>query len=116
LTQRVAFGGDEVVKAKDGAGSATLSMAYAASLFARKLMEGMSGLPRFECAFAQSNICKDPDVKYFASLMKFGQNGIDSIFPPGELSPFESKKYDEFIPELKAQVQKGIDFGRNYKL
>jgi len=29
LTTRVQFGGDEVVKAKDGAGSATLSMAYA---------------------------------------------------------------------------------------
>ena len=29
LVQRVQFGGDEVVKAKDGAGSATLSMAYA---------------------------------------------------------------------------------------
>ncbi|GLE09053.1 hypothetical protein PINS_up020619 [Pythium insidiosum] len=29
LTNRIQFGGDEVVKAKDGAGSATLSMAYA---------------------------------------------------------------------------------------
>jgi malate dehydrogenase len=29
LVKRVQFGGDEVVKAKDGAGSATLSMAYA---------------------------------------------------------------------------------------
>lgn len=29
LVTRVQFGGDEVVKAKDGAGSATLSMAYA---------------------------------------------------------------------------------------
>ncbi len=28
-TTGVQFGGDEVVKAKDGAGSATLSMAYA---------------------------------------------------------------------------------------
>ena len=29
LTVRIQFGGDEVVKAKAGAGSATLSMAYA---------------------------------------------------------------------------------------
>ena len=28
LVKRIQFGGDEVVKAKDGAGSATLSMAY----------------------------------------------------------------------------------------
>lgn len=29
VVNRIQFGGDEVVKAKDGAGSATLSMAYA---------------------------------------------------------------------------------------
>ena len=29
LVNRIQFGGDEVVKAKEGAGSATLSMAYA---------------------------------------------------------------------------------------
>ena len=33
LTTRVQFGGDEVVKAKDGTGSATLSMAYAGYKF-----------------------------------------------------------------------------------
>jgi malate/lactate dehydrogenase len=31
LVKRIQFGGDEVVKAKDGAGSATLSMAYGPS-------------------------------------------------------------------------------------
>jgi len=35
LTKRVQFGGDEVVKAKDGAGSATLSMAYAGYRYGR---------------------------------------------------------------------------------
>lgn len=34
LVNRVQFGGDEVVKAKDGAGSATLSMAYAGFRYA----------------------------------------------------------------------------------
>ena len=33
LTVRIQFGGDEVVQAKAGAGSATLSMAYAGFLF-----------------------------------------------------------------------------------
>jgi len=33
LTVRIQFGGDEVVKAKAGSGSATLSMAYAGYLF-----------------------------------------------------------------------------------
>lgn len=37
LVNRVQFGGDEVVKAKDGAGSATLSMAYAGFRYVLKL-------------------------------------------------------------------------------
>lgn len=37
------FGGDEVVKAKDGAGSATLSMAYAGAEFATKIIRAIKG-------------------------------------------------------------------------
>jgi malate dehydrogenase len=40
LTVRIQFGGDEVVKAKAGAGSATLSMAYAGYLFTEGVIKG----------------------------------------------------------------------------
>lgn len=40
---RIQFGGDEVVKAKDGAGSATLSMAYAGAEFAAKVLRALKG-------------------------------------------------------------------------
>ena len=43
LTKRIQFGGDEVVKAKDGAGSATLSMAYAGAEFASKILSALKG-------------------------------------------------------------------------
>ena len=43
LTTRIQFGGDEVVKAKDGAGSATLSMAYAGAEFAAKVIDALAG-------------------------------------------------------------------------
>ena len=43
LTNRIQFGGDEVVKAKDGAGSATLSMAYAGAEFAEKIIRAVKG-------------------------------------------------------------------------
>jgi malate dehydrogenase len=39
----VQFGGDEVVKAKDGAGSATLSMAYAGFRFAENVIKAVKG-------------------------------------------------------------------------
>lgn len=40
---RIQFGGDEVVKAKGGAGSATLSMAYAGAEFASKILRAFKG-------------------------------------------------------------------------
>jgi malate/lactate dehydrogenase len=40
---RIQFGGDEVVKAKDGAGSATLSMAYAGAEFAALVLRAVAG-------------------------------------------------------------------------
>jgi hypothetical protein len=43
LVKRIQFGGDEVVKAKDGAGSATLSMAWAAAKFSDALLRAMNG-------------------------------------------------------------------------
>lgn len=43
LTNRIQFGGDEVVKAKDGAGSATLSMAFAGAEFAYKVIRAANG-------------------------------------------------------------------------
>jgi len=43
LIKRIQFGGDEVVKAKDGAGSATLSMAWAAAKFTDALLRAMQG-------------------------------------------------------------------------
>jgi len=43
LTKRIQFGGDEVVKAKDGLGSATLSMAYAGAEFADWVLKAAKG-------------------------------------------------------------------------
>ena len=43
MIKRIQFGGDEVVKAKEGAGSATLSMAYAGFRFAEKLIRALNG-------------------------------------------------------------------------
>jgi malate dehydrogenase len=43
LVNRIQFGGDEVVKAKDGTGSATLSMAYAAAEFAALILRAAKG-------------------------------------------------------------------------
>lgn len=67
LTHRIQFGGDEVVKAKDGAGSATLSMAFAGNMFASRLIDAMSGAKNIvECAFVE-NTNVDPSLSFFSS-------------------------------------------------
>jgi malate dehydrogenase len=57
LTHRIMFGGDEVVEAKGGAGSATLSMAYAGAVFADRLIRALNGEEGIvECAYVDSDI------------------------------------------------------------
>merc|ERR1719147_274817 len=61
LTERIQDAGTEVVKAKAGAGSATLSMAYAAARFTDSLIKAMNGQEGVvECAYVASNVTEAP--------------------------------------------------------
>lgn len=107
LTVRTQFGGDEVVKAKAGSGSATLSMAYAGYLFSENVLKGLKGEENVQCAFVESSIT---DAQYFASPCKFGKSGVEEVMGFGELSEYEQMWFDKMMPDLKKQIQKGIDF------
>lgn len=62
--------GTEVVKAKAGAGSATLSMAFAGARFAFALCRAVEGESNIlECAYVQSNIT---DAKFFSTPVVIG--------------------------------------------
>merc|ERR1719361_772263 len=63
LDARVQDAGTEVVKAKNGKGSATLSMAYSGARLARAVLSGLAGVPVTECAYVQSNA--QPGLNYF---------------------------------------------------
>merc|ERR1711957_696548 len=70
ITVRAQFGGDEVVQAKAGAGSATLSMAYAGYIFTDKVLQAMNGADDIvQCAYVESSIT---DAAFFSSPCKFG--------------------------------------------
>lgn len=61
LTHRIQFGGDEVVQAKDGAGSATLSMAVAGNHFAARLLLAMNGAKDVvECTYTENKVTNLP--------------------------------------------------------
>jgi len=108
LTRRVQFGGDEVVEAKAGAGSATLAMAVAAFRFTNSLLRALAGEKVTECAFVQSNVTSGVD--YFASRVTLGPQGAQEIHPVGKLSAFEEAKLKEAVPELAKNIQRGKDF------
>ena len=110
ITVRTQFGGDEVVAAKAGAGSATLSMAYAGYIFTENVLKAMRGEEIVQCAFVESALT---DAAFFASPVKFGKNGVEEVLPLGDLSAYEKQWFDKMMPELKKQIQKGKDFVSN---
>merc|ERR1712226_233760 len=106
LTHRIMFGGDEVVKAKDGAGSATLSMAYTGAEFADRVMAGLAGESGVtECTFVESSLT---DAKFFSSPVTLGKDGVETIHGYGTVTPYEEKLIADMMPDLLAQAEKGV--------
>merc|ERR1711971_804864 len=108
LTVRIQDAGTEVVKAKDGAGSATLPMAYAAARFTDSLIKGMKGVEGVtECAYVESDVT---EAKYFATPLVLGPNGIEKNLGLGTLTEFEQGLLAAAIPELIGSIKKGEEF------
>ncbi|KAL2216894.1 malate dehydrogenase [Thermoascus aurantiacus ATCC 26904] len=140
LVNRVQYGGDEVVKAKDGAGSATLSMAWAgfrsalsvfqkrsrgeltASRFAESVIKAMKGekgiveptfvyLPGIAGGDA---IAKETGVDFFSIPVELGPAGAEkAINILGEVTEQEKKLLEVCTKGLKGNIEKGIDFVKN---
>jgi len=108
MTKRIQEAGTEVVKAKAGAGSATLSMAFAGARFTfsiLKALNGQSGV--MECAYVKSDIT---EATYFASPILLGKNGLEKNFGLGKLSDYENQLYKLALPELQTNIKTGEDF------
>jgi malate dehydrogenase len=116
LSNRIQFGGDEVVKAKDGAGSATLSMAVAAERFVASLLKAMNGAKDVsECAYVQSPVLAGKGVEYFSTRVKLSKDGVADIQPIPAMSEFEAAGLEKAIPELKSSIEKGISFAKAWQ-
>ena len=105
---RVQYGGDEVVKAKDGAGSATLSMAMAGARFAESLLKAAQGQKGVvEPTFVDSPLYKDQGIDFFSSKVELGPNGVEKIHEVGKVTPEEQKLLDACLVDLKKNIAKG---------
>ena len=108
LSVRVQNAGTEVVEAKAGAGSATLSMAYAAGRFAESCLRGLAGDAAVECAYVDSDVV--PGCEFFATKIEIGPEGVMKIYPVGDITPYEQDLLDAAIPDIQANIKKGVEF------
>jgi malate dehydrogenase len=110
LTHRIAFGGDEVVKAKDGAGSATLSMGFTGAEFADRVMAGLAGEKGVvECTFVESSVS---EAKYFSSPCTLGKEGVETVHDIGTVNDYEKKLIADMMPDLLKQGEKGVAWAK----
>lgn len=109
LTKRIQDAGTEVVSAKAGAGSATLSMAYAAARFAESCLTAMSGEKSvIECAYVDSSIV--PDLPFLASPIRLGCQGLQEFLPLPSMTEEERQGFNAMKSELRGSIQKGQRF------
>ena len=110
LTPRIQEAGTEVVEAKAGAGSATLSMAQAAARFTMSLVAAKNGETATECCYVQVG---DATSSFHAQPVVLGKDGVDSIPEIPVLSKYEQKLLDEMSETLEANISKGIEFANS---
>ncbi|CAD5126057.1 DgyrCDS14226 [Dimorphilus gyrociliatus] len=108
ISERIQNAGTEVVEAKAGTGSATLSMAYAGAKFVNSMLGALNGQQGIvECAYVKSD---ETEASYFATPLLLGKKGLEKNLGLGKLLEFEVELLKKAMPELKANIKKGEDF------
>ena len=107
LTHRIQNAGTEVVEAKAGGGSATLSMGQAAARFCLSLVAAMRGDNVVEYTYVQVD---SDDAVFFAHPVRLGANGVEEILSYGKLSAYEQKAKEDMLGGLRGDIQMGVDF------
>ncbi|NHB94943.1 malate dehydrogenase [Photorhabdus stackebrandtii] len=111
LTQRIQNAGTEVVEAKAGGGSATLSMGQAAARLGLSLVCGLQGESNVvECAYVEGD---GKYARFFAQPVRLGKNGVEERLEIGKLSDFEQKALEGMLDVLRKDIELGEKFINN---
>ena len=108
MTKRIQNAGTEVVEAKAGGGSATLSMGQAAAKFALSLVRALNGEKDIvECTYVEGS---GELARFFAQPVLLGKNGVEKILSFGSLSEFEQTTLNDALETLKSDIKIGEEF------
>merc|ERR1711918_242477 len=103
MDKRVQDAGTEVVNAKDGKGSATLSMAYAGARLGKAVLAGLAGTSTTECAYVASQGISP--LPYFTTKVTFGKSGVEKVHPVVPMNDYEQKRLAEASAQLQTEIQ-----------
>ena len=108
MTKRIQNAGTEVVEAKAGGGSATLSMGQAAAKFGLSLVRALNGEKDVvECTYVEGS---GDLARFFAQPVLLGKNGVEKILNYGTLSEFEQTTLDDALDTLRSDIKIGEEF------
>ena len=108
MTKRIQNAGTEVVEAKAGGGSATLSMGQAAAKFGLSLVRALNGEEGvIECTYVEGS---GDMARFFAQPVLLGKNGVEKILGFGDLSAFEEKTLNAALETLRSDIKIGEEF------
>jgi malate dehydrogenase len=108
MTKRIQNAGTEVVEAKAGGGSATLSMGQAAAKFGLSLVRALNGEKDvIECTEVEGS---GELARFFAQPVLLGKNGVEKILSYGSLSEFEQATLNDALETLKSDIKIGEEF------
>jgi malate dehydrogenase len=121
LTNRIRFAGYEVVNAKDGNGSATLSMAYAGYRLANAIITAINGTPTNEYSYI--DLSSDPQgatfyrdlgatsLDFFSAPITITKDGVQTIHPLDfPISDYERTLIKTACIEIDENIATGVDF------
>ncbi|CAM2807223.1 malate dehydrogenase [Vibrio rarus] len=110
LTTRIQNAGTEVVEAKAGGGSATLSMGQAACRFGLSLVRALQGESNVvECAYVEG---RGEHTRFFAQPILLGKEGVEEVLDYGVLSEFERAALDGMLETLVDDIVIGEEFAK----
>ena len=108
MTKRIQNAGTEVVEAKAGGGSATLSMGQAAARFGLSLVRALQGEKGVvECAYVEGD---GEHARFFSQPLLLGKNGVEERQSIGKLSAFEQSSLEGMLDTLKKDITLGEEF------